>query len=57
MAKIKLEITKAQLYAIMSITDDVSAMIGHGGDSSEWIKNVRLIDRALNNNGYKRMYN
>lgn len=52
--KIKLEITKAQLKAIMNLADDMSAMVGGGDDDSIWIKNVKLIDRMLKNNGYKR---
>lgn len=54
--KIKLELTEAQLIAIIELTNDISAMIGCGDDDSEWIKNVRLIDRMLNKNGFKRQY-
>jgi len=52
--KIKLEITEAQLKAIMNLADDISAMVGGGDDDSIWIKNVKLVDRMLKNNGYKR---
>lgn len=53
----KIEITKAQLKAIMSLTDDVSAMLGCGEDDSYWIKYIRLIDRMLKKNGYDRDFN
>lgn len=55
--KIKLEVTEAQLAAIMSMTDDISAMLGVGDDDTEWSKYVRLIDRMLKKNGYKRSFN
>lgn len=54
--KIKLELTDAQLSAIVAITDECSAMIGCGDDDRERVKWVRLVDRMLNNNGYKRNY-
>lgn len=38
------------------MTDDMSAMTG-GDDDAEWVKNVRLIDRMLLKNGYKRKLN
>lgn len=52
----KLEITKAQLTAIVSITDDISAMIGCGENDAVWEKNVKLVDRFLAKNGLKRTY-
>ena len=54
--KIKLELTEAQLNAIVEMTCDMSAMIGGGDGDAHWIKYVRSIDRALKNNGYKRNY-
>ncbi len=54
--KIKLEVTEAQLRAIVEITNDISAMTGCGDNDSQWVKNIKLVDRALNNNGYKRQY-
>lgn len=54
--KIKLEITEAQLNAIIEIASDVSAMLGCGDDDKIWIKHLKLIDRMLNRNGYKRNF-
>lgn len=56
MKKIKLEVTEAQLRAIVEITNDISTMIGCSDCDSDWIKNVKLIDRALKNNGHERQY-
>jgi len=59
----KLEITKAQLLAIINLTDDISGMIGCAYDEDNvndtdvyWKKQVQLIDRMLKKNGYKRSY-
>ena len=55
MAKIKLEITEAQLIAIIEITDECSAMLGIGEDADKLrIHRIMLVDRMLKNNGYKR---
>ena len=55
MAKIKLEITEAQLIAIIEITDECSAMLGVGEDEDKLrIHRIMLVDRMLKNNGYKR---
>lgn len=54
--KIKLEITEAQLIALVNIIDEHSAMIGGGDDDTERVKWLRLVDRMLNNNGFKRKY-
>ena len=54
--KIKLELTEAQLRAIISMTDEISAMNGGGDDDRERIKWVRLVDRVLHNNGYRRKF-
>ena len=48
----KVEITKAQLRAIIDIKNDISKMIGCGDDDSSWIKNTRLIERFLKSNGF-----
>ena len=55
-SKILLEITQAQLNALKNITDEASSSIGMGDptDDKNRTKWVRLIDRALQNNGYKR---
>ena len=52
--KITLEVTEAQLSAIVAMTDECSAMLGGADDDTLRIKWVRLIDRMLQNNGYKR---
>jgi len=53
--KILLEITPQQLEALKNITDDASAMIGVGEEEDLLrIKWIRLIDRMLKKNGYKR---
>lgn len=60
----KVEITKQQLLAIITITDDVSGMLGTADDydneGNNWDidtrKNIKLIDSFLNKNGYKRQY-
>lgn len=52
--KIKLEVTEAQLNALIEILDEQSAVIGGGDDDRQRIKWMRLVDRMLNNNGIKR---
>ncbi len=54
----KLEITPAQLKTIMDLTDDISAMTGCSDEeqNNKWTKDVRLVDRMLKKNGYKRQY-
>lgn len=54
--KITLEMTEEQLIAIVNITDDISAMIGCGDDDENWKDCVKIIDKMLINNGYKRNY-
>lgn len=55
--KIKLELTEAQFLAIVDLADTISAMRGEGGDFTiEANKNLRLFDRMLKNNGYKRRF-
>lgn len=46
----KIEITKAQLQAIISMRDDMEAMLGCGEDDSYWIKYIRLVNRMLKKN-------
>lgn len=54
----KVEITKAQLLAICEMTDTLSGMIGCYSEdfNKEASHQVRLIDRFLKKNGYKRAY-
>jgi hypothetical protein len=55
--KIKLEITEAQLIAIIEMTDECSAMLGIGEDEDKIrIKRIMLIDRILKKHGYKREF-
>ena len=56
--KINLKITKPQLIAIMELCNDVSAMVGGGDDKPDkiWKKDLKLIDRMLKNNGFKRQF-
>jgi len=57
--KIKLEITEPQLLALIEITNEASAMLGCGdrNDDCDRARWIRLIDRMLKNNGYKRTFN
>ena len=59
MAKyITLKLTEAQFNAVVDMADTLSAMIGGGADFSiEQNKNVKMFDRMLKNNGYKRKHN
>ena len=54
----KVEITERQLLAIIEVTTEISASIGCSSDQADkdrarWVK---LIDRMLKNNGYKREF-
>jgi len=49
----KIEITEAQLKAIISMKDDMEAMIGAADDDSHWIKYIRLVKRMLKKNKIK----
>lgn len=52
--KITLEFTPTQLNALLGLRDDTESAIG-GTDIDVYLKNqVRLIDRMLKANGYKR---
>ena len=53
---IKLEFTERQFEALIDITDDLSSTIGCGGSDDILSKNIKLIDRMLLKNGYKRNY-
>ena len=48
--KMQIKITKEQLEAIKSLTDDISSMIGCGETDERWEKQVKLIDKMLSNN-------
>jgi hypothetical protein len=59
----KLDITKAQLQAIADMANTAEAMLGGGGDvdspdidtfDKDTIKQLKLIDKFLANNGYSR---
>ena len=54
--KIKLELTERQFEALIDTIDNTSAMIGCGDDDDVWEKNIKLLDRMLLKNGYKRKY-
>lgn len=55
--KMKLEITEAQLNALINIVDEFSAINGGGDDDRLRIKWVSLVDKMLAKNGLKRLYN
>jgi hypothetical protein len=50
--KIKLELTEAQFIALTNLVDCMSSM----GIDEQSVKDVRLIDKMLKNNGYKRAF-
>lgn len=55
--KPNVHITNAQLIAIMEMCDTISGMIGVGSDfDTEGIRQVRMVDRFLKKNGYKRNF-
>jgi len=59
MKKLKdLKITPSELLAICDLTDSMSAMMGCGDPEfdAQGKKQIRLIDRMLKKNGYKRDY-
>lgn len=56
--KIKLEMTEPQFSAMCDMVDTISAMLGEGSNFTiEQSKNIKLFDRMLKKNGYKRKYN
>jgi hypothetical protein len=52
--KHKLELTEKQLLAVLKVASTIEAMLGVGSDFDEHKKDVKLIDKMLQNNGYKR---
>lgn len=52
--RMKLQVTKAQLQAIISMMDDINSMIGcadpGNGVDDRWEKNVKLVSRMLKKN-------
>lgn len=54
--KIKIEITEAQLSAIIELVNYVSAMVGCSENDKIWLKQIKLVDRMLSSNGFKRQY-
>lgn len=55
--KIKLELTEPQFNALIDMADTLSAMCGTDTDfTEEQRRNIRLFDRMLLKNGYKRKY-
>jgi hypothetical protein len=52
--KIVLEFTKAQLNALMGLRDETEAAIGMTEIDNHLKNQVRLIDRMLKANGYKK---
>ena len=55
--KITLELTEAQFSAMIDLADTISAQRGCGSDfTDEANKNLRLFDRMLKKNGYKRKF-
>ncbi len=56
--KIKLELTEAQFYCLVDVVDTISAQIGCLDEdfNKDQEKNVRLLDRMLLKNGYKRTH-
>jgi hypothetical protein len=55
--KIKLELTLQQFEATLSLVDTISGMIGVGSDFDTHEKDIKLFDKMLNKNGYKRQFN
>ena len=54
--KIKIEMTEAQMNAIVYMRDEMEAMLGVGEDEEILRKRwVRLIDRMFKNNGFTRV--
>lgn len=59
----KVEITEAQLRAVINLRDDISGMIGCSDTEEDgfntdtyWKKQVKLVDNFLRKNGYKSKY-
>lgn len=55
--KIKNELTEAQFEAMCDLADTISAQRGSGEEfTKEADKNLRLFDRMLKSNGFKRRF-
>lgn len=56
--KIKLELTEAQFNALINLADIIEAMKGGGDDGweNETKKDLRLFNRMLDNNGFRRTH-
>ncbi len=52
--KIKLELTEAQMLALISVVDTCSAIMEQDKETQ---REIVLIDRMLKKNGYKRLHN
>ena len=52
----KVEITQAQLSAIIEMAEQECAMLGTSEDDRHRIKWLRLIDRFLDRNGFSKVY-
>lgn len=46
----KLEVTKTQLKAIISMRDDMYSMLGTADDDSHWVRYIMLVDNMLKKN-------
>lgn len=46
----KIEVTKAQLLAIINTMYDIDSMLGCGEDDRDWKKNIAHIKRMLKKN-------
>lgn len=55
--KIVLEITEKQFEALIDIIDESSGQIGCGDDDELRIHRIKLLDKMLLKNGYKRKFN
>ena len=49
-SKVRIELTKPQLEAILSIAEEFQAMIGEAQDDSERVKWIKLAKRAFDSN-------
>ena len=55
---ITLKLTEAQFNALIDMADTLKAEIGTGHEFGvDQNRNIRLFDRMLNRNGYKRKHN
>lgn len=54
--KVILEITEKQFEALIDIIDESSAQIGCGDDDELRVRRIKLLDKMLLKNGYKREF-